>query len=64
MITVEVPVRSLVLEIDRLQEFNQDHEMESRGLYVKGAIDALTWIVNGGDSPSHNREFPIFAREQ
>ena len=63
MICVEVPVQTLALEIMRLQELDKIDKMESRHLYAQGAIDALKWLIDGGDSPSHNPDFPVFSTE-
>ena len=63
MITVEMSLRSLTLEIDTLEEL-RDADMEYRRLYIQGALDALKWIRDGQDKPSHNPGFPIYAVEQ
>lgn len=65
MITVEMPLKSLTLEIDTLEELSDaDKDMEYRRLYIRGALDALRWIRDGQDKPSHNPGFPIYAVEQ
>jgi len=56
MICVEVPIQTLSTELERLTDVHGQYAE----LYAKGARDALNWLMNGGEPPSHNTGFPLF----
>lgn len=48
MVTVEISVRTLEAERERLREI-----IGGKGpLYAQGAVDAITWMLQGGRKPS------------
>lgn len=61
MIIVELPVKTIQTEIDKLTSL--DPSMEFQSLYAKGAIDALKWVLGTDYSPSKNPDFPIYSKE-
>lgn len=57
MICVEVPVKSIQIEITKLAMADGPFSE----LYAKGAVDALTWILAGSPPPSEGgvTNFPV-----
>ena len=51
MILVETPVKTLVQEIENLSDAYGEHSQA----YCEGAMDALRWVMNGGDGPSKTK---------
>jgi len=58
MICVEVPIKTLVTEIEKLHELKG----ETAALYAQGAIEALEWVLKGKAAPSQNTGFPVFKK--
>ena len=60
MIIVETPLQTIHTELEKLVQASTAGP--NTGLYAKGAIDALTWLISGENPPSiggENRFPPI-----
>lgn len=61
MITVEIPLRSLEREVERLQHV----EGGVSQLYARGALDTISWILSGSPAASDggSLRFPLLTDE-
>ena len=50
MMCVEVPVKTLRDEIDKMSRVDTYHD----SIYARGVADALKWLLEGGTPPSEN----------
>ena len=56
MMCVEVPVKTLRDEIEKMRQTDGFHS----GVYAKGVIDALEWLLEGKPAPSTGEgSFPL-----
>jgi hypothetical protein len=58
MICVEVPVKTISDEMDKLQKADGFHS----DLYARGARDALNWLLKGDPAPSEGKGFPMLTK--
>lgn len=58
MICVEIPVRTIADEMDKLTLADGYHSE----LYAQGARDALNWLIKAGPAPSEGKGFPMLKK--
>ena len=60
MICVEIPVKSLILEVEKLERA----QGESSEMYARGALDTLHWLIEGTSPASEGGgHFPLILRD-
>lgn len=60
MIFVEVNVRTLQAELDKLSEIEGYYGQ----MYASGAKSAINWLLHGDTAPSQTSGFPLFVADE